>query len=209
MSEKVCSKLAFCVDSVFSEGKGYGAIPCQDTKRREKCVVFLDTRSNPRCAENGKSFTIQNTRNLLVLGIKLDGGVFVDADFRKCDYMFVFQEIQKQKLEDKEVVPERVVLIELKGKTANDLLSALEQLEKSLNNQYIREMIKPYRSFYGRVAGPSMTPNLPLSKSDDKATRARILILQKKLDKKFHDLRGNLKTGRALFTERFDQMDRE
>ena len=106
MSEKVCTKLAFCVDSVFSEGKGYGAIPCQDAKRREKCIVFLDTRSKPCCAEKGKSFTIQNTRNLLVLGIKLDGGVFIDADFRKCDYMFVFQEKQKQKLEDKEVVPD-------------------------------------------------------------------------------------------------------
>ncbi len=204
MSDKVCTKLAACVDEVFSEGKGYDASPCQDTKRRKECIKFVDARSNPSCAENGKSYTVKNTRNLPVLGIKLDKGVFIDADFRKCDYMFVFMERKNPVPKDKAL--ERVVLIELKGKTANELLSALEQLENSLDNQYIKEMIKPYRSFYGRVAGPSRTPNLPFSKTDDKATRARILSLQKKLDKKFHDLKGNLKTGRAVFVEYFDQM---
>lgn len=153
--------------------------PCQDEERLRKCVSFFDNRSKPSCTENQMTYRIVNENKLQVIGIHLDKGVVDSNDTQKCDYLFLFKDN-----------PERIVLIELKGKHVNE---AIRQLKDTIELPTIQSLIKPNSEVYGRIIASGSVPKI---RSLEEQRLIRFL--------KIH--RGNLVTRERSFEEPYSEM---
>ena len=120
--------------------------PCKNDAKLQKCISFFDERSRPSCTENQMTYTILNESNLPVIGVHLDKGVVDTHDTQKCDYLFLFKDD-----------PERIVLIELKGK---HIYEAIRQLKNTLELPVIQTLIKPKSKVYGRIVASGSVPKI-------------------------------------------------
>lgn len=191
----ICQQLAECIDELEKDTvstpqqKGnrretkktlYKSFPCSDSSRVIKCVEYLDKRQKPGCYENGKSYVLDiGTHEFDCLCLHIDGGVIDTTDCRKCDFAFFLKDSDQ-----------RVILIELKGSAVGD---ALDQLKSTLHLDMLQNVLKS-KKVYGRIASTSTVPNI--------YTRDQLA-----LQKEFMRHNGNLKIGKAIFTEKYSRLD--
>jgi hypothetical protein len=112
----------------------------------EKCCEFEDNRAYIVCEENQTKITFHNTARETVKKIRIDGCVIEDNTVKKCDYLLLCAGIKK------------AIFVELKG---NKVMTAIEQLAATLDNEAIKEpLVKYEKRLYAVVTGNP----IPLSK---------------------------------------------
>jgi len=82
----------------------------------EDCIEFNDRRRVFTASEEGKTYTLNNLRNLEIAKVKVDGCMF-NENVKKCDWLFLIAE-------------DKVIFVELKG---SDIRQGVKQLEETYN----------------------------------------------------------------------------
>ena len=103
------------------------------------CIKSFDQRAQVVCVEKEKEYRLRNdlkSSRAYIAVFNVDGGMIVNADEKKCDYMFVVSDLNKA----------IVVLIELKGK---DYKRAIQQINEMLG--ILNAPFKTFNKVYGRV----------------------------------------------------------
>ena len=141
----VCNKLEECYAALKNNINISGCVNDKDT-----CIEFSDTRTNPKCEENGKKYIINNEKNYRVTLYKIDGGVIVvdktvPSDLTKCDYLFCIQK------EEKDIA----VLVELKG---TDVQKALKQIRATY--EMFKSFLNKFDVVNCRVIVTNATPKI-------------------------------------------------
>jgi hypothetical protein len=95
----------------------------------ESCREFEDKRVEIVCEERRSKITFHNAGKTTAAKIRIDGCVIKDNNVKKCDYLLLCAEIKK------------AVFIELKG---NKVMTAIEQLAATLENEAIKKPLVPY-----------------------------------------------------------------
>lgn len=114
----------------------------------DDCIMFYDNRSNPSVNEEGKSFTLSNTKKLKVKSIKIDGCVYKEEK-TKCDYLMI-AELNKPK----------AFFIELKGSDVPYGITQILNTVTLLKNNYSNHILEARLSNLG-----STVPNYKERKS--------------------------------------------
>jgi hypothetical protein len=111
------------------------------------CIEFSDNRSNPTVKEEGKSFTLTNSRKAKVTCIKVDGCIYKEEK-TKCDYLMV-AELNQQK----------AYFIELKGCDVPYGIDQLFATVKELKDNYSNYILE------ARISNKGNTPDVKNRKS--------------------------------------------
>jgi len=159
----------------------FSQYPCHNNVNASKCVLFLDNRQKPTCAENGKKYTLElGYHSYDCLGLHIDGGVIDSGDCRKCDYAFYVKDTDK-----------RFILIELKGHNTE---AAIDQLMQTLNREELKHVISNCK-VYGRISAIGSIPRIQS-------------LNHMKLQKQFLMHGGNLKIYNSPFIEKYTDIDK-
>lgn len=165
--------------------------PCANSEQQKKCIGFIDCRSRAVCAENGKSYTLdqgQENPKKEMAQLHIDGGVITNPEanrINKCDYALI--------LKDKRAVGEKrtAILIELKG---TDVSKALEQLTSTLSQKEFAAVWNSCARVYGRIVCKSSPPRLQ--------STGRCMTVKEEFLKRG----GNLKFGEVAYVEEYKDL---
>jgi hypothetical protein len=113
----------------------------------KKCCEFKDKRKCIVCEENQTKITFHNATEETVEKIRIDGCVIAGNAVKKCDYLLLCAGIKK------------VVFVELKG---NKVMTAIEQLAATLDNEAIREPLVEYEKRLYAVVTKYRVPGAPM-----------------------------------------------
>lgn len=141
----ICNKLDECYSTLLKEME----IGDCTNKNRDVCIEFSDNRTNAKCEENKKKYTIHNKNKERITLYKIDGGaITVDSNtpvgLTKCDYLFCVNSSESV-----------AVLVELKG---TDVKKALQQI-KSTYFLY-KEFFAGFDKILCRIIVTNSTPHI-------------------------------------------------
>ncbi len=117
--------------------------PCGSDECLKKCIAFLDTRSQAKCEENGKTYILDQSKKIPryeIMKFHIDMGVITEPEAStvdKCDYVLLIKDPPEGK-------GGTAVLVELKGK---DTKHALKQLRATLKQKELRCLWDSQRRF--------------------------------------------------------------
>ena len=181
---KQCIKEAKHVDVVqkkhgkkYVKGKGKKSpateqrlcTPCKNEECQERCIDYLDRRSEGKCEENGMCYILENDGYEL-LQLHIDGGVISEPEasrINKCDFALVVKDQVKEGKKEN-----TLLLIELKGK---DVPRAIKQIEETLENDKLKDCWAEFARIYGRI----VCTRVPKTCNDDSVMRGKQRLLEK------------------------------
>jgi hypothetical protein len=99
-------------------------------KMFENCREFEDQRVFIVCKEKRTKITFHNPTMETTAKIKIDGCVITSNSVKKCDYLLICAGLKK------------AILVELKG---SKVMTAIEQLSATLDNEIIKTPLAPYK----------------------------------------------------------------
>lgn len=170
----ICEKVDECMKR-FLHISEQGDISCLGGY---DCIKSFDQRAQAVCAEKEKEYRLRNDLNpnkAYIAVFNVDGGMIVNTDEKKCDYMMVVSDLNKA----------IVVLIELKGK---DYKRAIQQINEMLG--ILNAPFKIFNKVYGRVIFRSKrTPNM------------KNIPQRMEVERKFKQLHGDFKMEKDILEE--------
>lgn len=147
-------------------------------KNIKECVEENRISKSFTRKENNKRFTLENSKVFHCEVIKIDGCVIADEGVRRCDYLFLTGNSNK---DDKKPKPHKAFYVELKG---DDVKGACEQLYNAI--YYTRSEVLKYEIVAKVVGTKDFHPNL----RDNKFYRDLRKLIRKEID--FHKVhKGN------------------
>ena len=179
----ICNCIEDCMVHIKDSNQRIQRDKCPNDS--SQCIQSTDNRSKIVCRENRACYTLENTKQKIIVSYCVDGGIIkndkdVEDNISKCDYLYA--EIEKN----------YAILIELKGKNVSH---ALEQLLNTLG--ILNKFLSYYEHVYARVVFSKGTPNLQASSS------------YVKLYKKIKKMNGNIKVHEKNLNERDTQLVKE
>lgn len=143
--------------------------PCKAKECQERCIGYLDKRTEGKCEENGMRYILENAGYEL-LQLHIDGGVISEPEasmVNKCDFSLgVKDQVKEGKKEN------TLLLIELKGK---DVLHAIKQIEETLENDELKDCWAEFARIYGRI----VCTRVPKTWNDDSVMKGKQRLLEK------------------------------
>jgi len=103
------------------------------------CIVYSDFRSQPSVKEQGKSYTIVNTKKDKITCVKIDDCVF-ETEQKKCDFLFLVERD----------VP-IAFFVELKGCNVSHGIEQLHSSIKALKNDFANHQLEARISNIGNT----------------------------------------------------------
>ena len=144
----ICEQWGTCIEECVQNGKPTKC--CNHRKHVEKCILSCDKRSRVTCSDQGKTYTILNSRNKLAINYQMDGGIIkpdkkVPVGVKKCDNVVVFNGSTRI-----------AVLVELKGVQVSDGISQLYE-----TYDRFRDLFSTFNRIYARcVTNRRIPPDL-------------------------------------------------
>lgn len=167
--------------------------PCCSKTQQNRCIGFIDCRSQPTCTENGKSYTLNQSREYPrheVIKLRIDGGVITEPEastLTKCDYALIIKDEFSNKGKKG-----TAILIELKGK---GIRHALEQLKATLHQPEFEAVWDSCARVFGRVVCTSVpraysNDDFIILKEEFLNMGGRLLIIEKSFNEDYRNLMG-------------------
>ncbi len=167
--------------------------PCGSDVCQEKCIAFLDRRPQPRCAENGKTYILDQSKKFPrfeVMLYHIDKGVITDPEastIYKCDYALLVKDSDST-----ENRGDTVILVELKG---GEVKHALKQLQSTLSQKELQPFWDSQKRVFGRIVCRSTPPRI---RNIDEYLDVKEALLAR---------HGNLKIREEDMKEEYDELE--